>query len=54
LKLSSIRSFPPQIAKALLGVFFDIDDTFTTHGKILPEAYQAMCLLKATGLHGRP
>jgi HAD superfamily hydrolase (TIGR01484 family) len=50
LKLSSILSFPPQTAKALLGVFFDIDDTLSTRGKILPEAYQALWSLKAAGL----
>jgi HAD superfamily hydrolase (TIGR01484 family) len=50
LKPSSILSFPPQIAKDLLGILFDIDDTFTTRGKILPEAYQALWSLKASGL----
>ncbi len=50
MKPSSVTSFPRQIAKNLLGVFFDIDDTFTMRGKILPEAYQALWSLKASGL----
>jgi HAD superfamily hydrolase (TIGR01484 family) len=47
---SSILTFPLQKARDLLGIFFDIDDTFTTRGKILPEAYQALWSLKASGL----
>lgn len=50
MKPAPILSFPPQKAKDLLGLFFDIDDTFTTHGKIFPEAYQALWSLKASGL----
>ena len=50
MKASSLASFPLEIAKGLLGVFFDIDDTFTTHGKILPEAYHSLWSLKASGL----
>jgi HAD superfamily hydrolase (TIGR01484 family) len=36
--------------KSIRGVCFDIDDTFSTHGKILPEAYQALWNLKKKGL----
>ena len=57
--MTPIRDFPPEIAGNLGGVFFDIDDTFTTHGKIPPEAFQALWSLKDAGLHvvpitGRP
>ena len=41
------------------GVCFDIDDTFSSHGKILPEAYQSLWDLKKAGFYlipvtGRP
>ncbi|MBN1249621.1 MAG: HAD-IIB family hydrolase [Anaerolineae bacterium] len=57
--MQPIRDFPPAIAQALLGVFFDIDDTFTTHGKIHPEPFRAIWSLKEAGLRvvpitGRP
>ena len=41
-----IQEFSSHVAKNLLGVFFDIDDTFTTHGKIGPEPFQAIWSLK--------
>jgi HAD superfamily hydrolase (TIGR01484 family) len=58
-KMLPMRDFPSQVAKNLLGVFFDIDDTFTTHGKIGPKPFQALWSLKETGLKvvpitGRP
>lgn len=45
--------------KRIRGVCFDIDDTFSSHGKILPEAYQALWNLKNAGYRlipvtGRP
>ena len=54
-----MQNFPSDIAKNLLGVFFDIDDTFTTHGKIGPKPFQAIWSLKEAGLKvvpitGRP
>jgi len=54
-----IRTIRPEIAKSLSGVFFDIDDTFTSFGKILPDAYQSLWELKNSGLKvvpitGRP
>lgn len=57
--MKPIQEFPPATAQALLGVFFDIDDTFTTRGKIHPEPFQAIWLLKEAGLRvvpitGRP
>lgn len=43
----------------LQGLFFDIDDTFSTEGKITAEAYEALWRLRAAGLKlvpvtGRP
>ena len=57
--MTPIKSFPSDVAKSLLGVFFDIDDTFTTHGKIGPKPFQAIWSLKDAGLKvvpitGRP
>jgi hypothetical protein len=52
--MTSIENFPTPIAKSLLGVFFDIDDTFTTHGKIGPQPFQAIWSLKEAGLKGVP
>lgn len=45
--------------KKIRGICFDIDDTFSTSGKILPEAYQALWNLKDKGfplvpITGRP
>lgn len=34
----------------LVGVLFDIDDTVTHHGRIVPEAFAAMARAKAAGL----
>jgi len=57
--IPSIQTLPFEIARNLLGVFFDIDDTFTTHGKIRSAAYEALWALKESGLRvvpitGRP
>jgi HAD superfamily hydrolase (TIGR01484 family) len=57
--IPSIQTCPAEIAKDILGVFFDIDDTFTTRGKIGGDAYQALWTLKNAGLRvvpitGRP
>ena len=57
--MDPIAKFPPKVAKTLQGVFFDIDDTFTTHGKIGPAPFQAIWSLKEAGLKvvpitGRP
>jgi len=58
-KIPSIQGLTAEIAKNLLGVFFDIDDTFTTSGKIPAVAYRALWELKYSGLKvvpitGRP
>jgi len=57
--MTPIPSFPPEAAKSLLGVFFDIDDTFTMHGRIHAEPFQALWSLRDAGLRvvpitGRP
>lgn len=57
--IASIRTLDVRIAKNFEGIFFDIDDTFTTRGKIPAAALQALWALKAAGLKvvpitGRP
>jgi HAD superfamily hydrolase (TIGR01484 family) len=57
--MTPIRNLPTDAAKRILGVFFDIDDTFTTAGKIGPRPFQAIWSLKEAGLKvvpitGRP
>jgi hypothetical protein len=46
-------------AGRLRGVFFDIDDTLTVSGTLVPDAFAALCALRAAGLRlvpvtGRP
>lgn len=57
--IASIHTIAAQIAGNIEGVFFDIDDTFTTRGKIPACAYLALWALKASGMKvvpitGRP
>ena len=57
--IASIHAFDMATARNLEGVFFDIDDTFTTRGKIPASAFQAVWALKGAGLKvvpitGRP
>ncbi len=57
--MKPISSFPAKQARALRGVCFDVDDTFTTDGKLEPEAYAALWRLRRAGLRlvlmtGRP
>jgi HAD superfamily hydrolase (TIGR01484 family) len=54
-----IQEFPSHAARNLLGLFFDIDDTFTSNGKIESRAFQALWLAREAGLKlvpitGRP
>ncbi len=52
--ISPIQTLQVETAKNLLGILFDIDDTFTTHGKIGSAAYQALWALKESGLKAVP
>jgi HAD superfamily hydrolase (TIGR01484 family) len=57
--IPSIQALPAEAARNLLGVFFDIDDTFTSHGRISSAAFQALWALRALNLRivpitGRP
>ena len=54
-----IQEIPDSVCKGIRGIFFDIDDTFTYHGKIYAEAFDALWEAAKQGLHlvpltGRP
>jgi len=54
-----INTIHADIVKNIIGIFFDIDDTFTIAGKIPSIAFQALWDLKNAGLKvvpitGRP
>ncbi len=54
-----IKKLGSDVAKGFLGVFFDIDDTFTTGGRIPACAFDALWRLKECGMKvvpitGRP
>jgi HAD superfamily hydrolase (TIGR01484 family) len=57
--MRSFEEFPPARARGLKYILFDIDDTVTTEGRLMPDAYQALWDLRARGLRlipvtGRP
>ncbi|MCE5242017.1 MAG: HAD-IIB family hydrolase [Desulfobacteraceae bacterium] len=57
--IASIRALPLDAAGQFEGVFFDIDDTFTSRGKIPAPAFNMLWALKEAGLKvvpitGRP
>jgi HAD superfamily hydrolase (TIGR01484 family) len=57
--IASIHGMDIETARDFEGVFFDIDDTFTTRGRIPASAFQALWALKDSGLKvvpitGRP
>jgi hypothetical protein len=49
-----IQKLTTDFAASALGLLFDIDDTFSTHGKIHAAAFQALWSLKDAGLKGVP
>lgn len=58
-RLLPIDCISPELSKALRGVFFDLDDTFTTHGKIPACSFRALWKLRNKGFRlvvvtGRP
>ena len=48
--IAPIENIPPGLLQNLAGVFFDLDDTFTTHGKIPPCSFTALWDLRNVGL----
>ncbi len=54
MNLLPFTDFPTQIARSISVIFTDIDDTLSSEGKILPEAYHALWKLKRAGIHVVP
>jgi len=52
--IKPITSMNPEIIRELRGVFFDIDDTFTTNGKIHSDAFRALWDLHKSGMTAVP
>ena len=57
--LQALVAMPDAARRAIRGVFTDIDDTLSTHGRLTAEAYGAMERLRAAGkwvipITGRP
>jgi HAD superfamily hydrolase (TIGR01484 family) len=57
--IPSIKNLSPDVAQKISGVFFDIDDTITSKGKLLAGAFNAIWSLRENGLKtvaitGRP
>ena len=54
-----LAEMPAEVRRAIRGVLADIDDTITTHGKLMPDAYAALERLQRAGklvvpITGRP
>ncbi len=57
--MKPLQQLGPDQIKQIDALFFDIDDTFSLHSKILPQAYTALWNLKDAGIRlvpitGRP
>ena len=57
--MKPLQALEPDQIKQITALFFDIDDTFSFHSKILPQAYAALWDLKDAGIRlvpitGRP
>jgi HAD superfamily hydrolase (TIGR01484 family) len=48
--MQPVAALPASVARNLVGVFTDIDDTLTTEGRLPAAAYQALEALHAAGL----
>ena len=54
-----LREMPREVAAKVRGLFFDIDDTLTTHGRLTAEAYASLwrahdAELQCVAITGRP
>jgi HAD superfamily hydrolase (TIGR01484 family) len=49
-RLRPLDEVPAAAARALTGILFDIDDTITRHGRLVPEAFAAIAQAQARGL----
>ena len=48
--MQPLSALPVTVRRSIRGVFTDIDDTLSTHGRITGEAYAAMERLRSAGL----
>ena len=48
--MRALAEFPDEVRRTLRGVFFDIDDTLTTRGRLTADAYSAMERLYVRGI----
>ncbi len=48
--MTPLASCPPDALAAIRGIFTDIDETLSTHGRLTAEAYAALEALKRAGL----
>ena len=49
-RLQPLTALPREVARAARGLFFDIDDTVTTHGRLTARAYDALWRAHDAGL----
>ncbi|HTD03640.1 HAD-IIB family hydrolase [Undibacterium sp.] len=59
MSMRALADWPPAERSRVSGILTDIDDTFTTHGRLTVEALDAVCRFRAAGLKviavtGRP
>ncbi|MBI5497814.1 MAG: HAD-IIB family hydrolase [Deltaproteobacteria bacterium] len=47
---SPLRLLPPSAWRGITALLFDVDDTLTTDGALLPDAYRALWAARAAGL----
>ncbi|MEO8346126.1 MAG: HAD-IIB family hydrolase [Betaproteobacteria bacterium] len=57
--MCALSEMPDATRRSIRGVLTDIDDTLSTHGRLMPDAYAAMARLRAAGklvipITGRP
>ena len=49
-RLQPLAALSAEVARGLVGILTDIDDTLTLHGRIVPAAFDAMARARAAGL----
>lgn len=59
MSMRALAEWPPAERSRIGGILTDIDDTFTTHGRLTAAALDAVCRIRAAGLRviavtGRP
>jgi hypothetical protein len=52
--MRALNELPRTVAAGMHTVFSDIDDTLTTDGQLVPQAYVALDTLRRAGLRVNP